>query len=48
MLMKFSTTRLALLVSALLLAFGSVGCQTSKGFGEDVENLGENIKDVAN
>lgn len=31
----------------LLAAFASLatsGCQTSKGFGKDVENLGENIQ----
>lgn len=37
---------LALLSAALFLAFAS-GCQTSKGFGKDVEKLGENIQDGA-
>jgi len=45
--MNISKTRLALLTAALLLAFVSVGCQTSKGLGKDVENLGENIQNSA-
>jgi len=45
--MNISKTRLALLATALLLAFASVGCQTSKGLGQDVENLGENIQKSA-
>jgi len=32
---------------AVLLALVSSGCQTSKGLGKDVENLGEKIQDKA-
>ncbi|HEX2861673.1 MAG TPA: entericidin A/B family lipoprotein [Lacunisphaera sp.] len=40
--------RLALLLlAALSLAFAT-GCQTSKGFGKDVEKLGDKIQEKAN
>ncbi len=34
----------ALLLTAAFLAFVSTGCQTTKGFGKDVEKLGDNIQ----
>lgn len=34
---------LSLVAAAILTLVGS-GCATTKGFGEDVENLGENIQ----
>jgi predicted small secreted protein len=37
---------IGLLTAALLLLVTS-GCQTSKGFGKDVEKLGEKIQDKA-
>lgn len=46
--MNFSLKRLALLVlAAATLAFVTAGCQTSKGFGKDVEKLGDKIQDKA-
>lgn len=40
--------QMTLLASALvLLAAGISGCNTSKGFGEDVESVGEDIQDEA-
>jgi predicted small secreted protein len=40
--------QLALLLSALgLSATALTGCNTSKGFGEDVESVGEDIQDEA-
>jgi predicted small secreted protein len=40
--------QLALLVSALgLSATALTGCNTSEGFGEDVESVGEDIQDEA-
>ncbi|MEX2381154.1 MAG: entericidin A/B family lipoprotein [Opitutales bacterium] len=36
----------SLFVSASLLAFSA--CQTTEGFGEDVEDAGEGIQDAAN
>jgi predicted small secreted protein len=33
--------------AAAILVFASTGCQTSKGFGKDVEKLGEKIQDKA-
>ena len=45
--MNTSIARLALLTAALVFAFASVGCQTSKGLGKDVEKLGENIQNSA-
>lgn len=35
------------LLSAALLVFVATSCQTSKGFGKDVETLGEKIQDKA-
>jgi len=34
-----------LLLAAAFLAIATVGCQTSKGFGKDVEKLGDKIQD---
>jgi len=36
-----------LLVTLALALFTTTGCQTSKGFGKDVETLGEKIQDKA-
>lgn len=36
-----------LLVTFALALFKTTGCQTSKGFGKDVEKLGEKIQDKA-
>jgi len=36
-----------LLLTAALLALATTGCQTSKGFGKDVEKLGDKIQDKA-
>jgi predicted small secreted protein len=36
-----------LFLSAALFALVTTGCQTSKGFGKDVENLGDKIQDKA-
>jgi predicted small secreted protein len=36
-----------LLLGAALLSFATAGCQTGKGFGKDVEKLGEKIQDKA-
>ena len=36
-----------LLLTAGAIAFASTGCQTSKGFGKDVEKLGDKIQDKA-
>ena len=36
-----------LLLAAAVLVLVTTGCQTSKGFGKDVENLGEKIQDKA-
>lgn len=38
--------RVALLLFTVIALVVS-GCQTSKGFGEDVEDLGEKIQDTA-
>jgi predicted small secreted protein len=47
--MNSSFKRLALLLlAAAFLAIATVGCQTSKGFGKDVEKLGDKIQDKAN
>ena len=35
------------LLSAALLALVTAGCQTSKGFGQDVEKLGDKIQEKA-
>jgi predicted small secreted protein len=43
-----STPRLkliVLLITGSLLALATVGCQTSKGFGKDVEKLGDKIQE---
>jgi len=45
--MKSRLFRPCLCLLATLLAFASSGCQTSKGFGKDVEKLGENIQEKA-
>jgi predicted small secreted protein len=34
-----------LLLAAAFLAIATVGCQTSKGFGKDVEKLGDKIQE---
>lgn len=34
-----------LLLTAALLALVTAGCQTSKGFGKDVEKLGDKIQE---
>ncbi|MEJ2256659.1 MAG: entericidin A/B family lipoprotein [Woeseiaceae bacterium] len=39
-------TRIAVLLTALL-GFGLGGCNTTQGFGEDVEAAGEAIEDTA-
>ena len=36
-----------LLLTTAWLALATTGCQTSKGFGKDVEKLGEKIQDKA-
>ena len=36
---------IALLITGSLLALVTVGCQTSKGFGKDVEKLGDKIQE---
>jgi predicted small secreted protein len=38
---------LSILLIASLVALAGVGCQTSKGFGKDVEKLGDKIQDKA-
>lgn len=46
--MNPSLKKFALLfLSAALFALVTTGCQTSKGFGKDVENLGDKIQDKA-
>lgn len=46
--MNSSLKRFALLLlTAATLAFVTTGCQTSKGFGKDVEKLGDNIQKKA-
>jgi predicted small secreted protein len=45
--MNSTLKRLALLLlTATAIAFAT-GCQTSKGFGKDVEKLGDKIQDKA-
>lgn len=39
--------RILLAGAAMIVAAGVVGCQTTKGIGRDVENLGDNIEDAA-
>ena len=47
--MSSSLKGLALfLLAAAFLAIATVGCQTSKGFGKDVEKLGDKIQDKSN
>lgn len=38
----------AAFLSILLLGFAGFGCNTSEGFGEDVEKLGDKIQEKAN
>ncbi len=38
-------TLLAFLLTASLVALATAGCQTSKGFGKDVEKLGDKIQE---
>ena len=46
--MNSSLRRLAvLLLTAAFLALVATGCQTTKGFGKDVKNLGDKIEDKA-
>lgn len=46
--MNSTFKRLALvLLTAAFFAVLTTGCQTSKGFGKDVENLGDNIQKKA-
>lgn len=42
---KISDPRLPLLPFALM--FGLAACETTKGFGEDVESAGEEIEETA-
>jgi predicted small secreted protein len=46
--MKISFSRLVLIMfCAVCLSLASAGCQTTRGFGKDVEKLGDNIQDGA-
>ena len=46
--MNSTNRRLALvLLTAAFIALITTGCQTSKGFGKDVEKLGDNIQKKA-
>ncbi|HEY5550883.1 MAG TPA: entericidin A/B family lipoprotein [Opitutaceae bacterium] len=46
--MSTSFRRLALfLIAAAFISLAATGCQTTKGFGKDVENLGDNIQEKA-
>lgn len=46
--MNSSRLRFALfLLTTALISFLTTSCQTSKGFGKDVEKLGENIQNTA-
>lgn len=46
--MKSTPKQFALfLLTAAWLVLAATGCQTSKGFGKDVEKLGEKIQDKA-
>lgn len=38
-------TFVAFLLTAALVVLATVGCQTSKGFGKDVEKLGDKIQE---
>lgn len=44
---SFRSSSLLLLLAAACFALVSLGCQTSKGFGKDVENLGDKIQEKA-
>jgi predicted small secreted protein len=47
--MNFSFKRIALIMlTATALALATTACQTSKGFGKDVEKLGDKIQEKAN
>ena len=47
--MKASSKQLVLyLLLAAAFALAATGCQTTKGFGKDVEHLGDKIQDKAN
>lgn len=35
----------SILLTAALVALATAGCQTSKGFGKDVEKLGDKIQE---
>jgi predicted small secreted protein len=37
-----------LLIALALLGLATTGCQTSKGFGKDVEKLGDKIQEKSN
>jgi predicted small secreted protein len=41
---KMRTSLLIILVAISCMAMALAGCRTTKGFGEDVEQLGENIQ----
>jgi predicted small secreted protein len=44
--MNLSRNRLiCLILTASFLALATAGCQTSKGFGKDVEKLGDKIQE---
>jgi len=43
---SFQRVAVSLLIAAFL-ALLTAGCQTSKGFGKDVEKLGDKIQDKA-
>lgn len=45
--MSFINIRSFLIPLSLLALVGLSACETAEGFGEDVENLGENIQDSA-
>jgi predicted small secreted protein len=46
--MNSSAKQVALFMfAAAILVFATTSCQTSKGFGKDVEKLGEKIQDKA-
>ena len=47
--MNSALKRLALLLlAAASIAFATSACQTSKGFGKDVEKLGDKIQEKSN
>lgn len=39
--------RLVVVGATLATCCGMLGCQTTKGVGRDIENLGDNIEDAA-